>query len=197
LNAYEDYDEHEDDAPDLLIVLSPLKSLVKEGLAEARLLALVICHIAIEGYKEVSDNRFGEYWHSKRASGTVLNSLQSELTDNYAEMEALFKLNQYLLADENIASLPSPLSMKPIIDKFGESDKREWSTLFDESPSFVLDALNYLFAHDNPQDQILFDQVYIDWLGAGVLKSPDEYGVTERISHSSSEKEQWLWHYVN
>ena len=190
LNAYED------DAPDLLILLAPLKSLVKEGLVEARLLALVVCHITIEEYKEVSDNRFGEYWHGKRTSGTALSYLQSELADSYAEMEAFFKLNQYLLADENIASLPSPLLMKPIIDEFDDSDKREWSTLFDESPSLVLDALNYLFERDNPQDKILFDQVYMDWLGAGVLNSPGKYDVTEKISHSSSDKEQWLWHYV-
>jgi len=190
LEDLESYDELNNVA-----ILDSLKSLIDEGLCEAYLLAIIICAKVISAFKDNPDNRSGEYWYNKKSSGSTLNSLQSEVADNFVFIKSFIVLIKFALTEENILLLPRPLSIKPIVDRFEENKKQAWTTFYNDSPYDVLETLDFLYEFDDSINSANHNQAFMDWLACEIVLSPTRDNLAEKLNSCESDSEKWFWYY--
>jgi hypothetical protein len=178
-----------------VLILNSLRSLIDEGFGDASLLAIVICAEVISDSRENPDNRSGEYWYNKRLAGLKLNSLQDEVADHFSSMKGYFDLLKHVITHTQDLNLPSPIIIKPIADHFETDNKREWTTLFNDSPSDVLDALSFLYEYDDSINTDSYNQAILDWLASEVIISPSRNHLADKIDNCLTANEKWFWHY--
>lgn len=178
-----------------VLILSTLISLIDEGFGDASLLAIVICAQVISESQENPDNRSGEYWYNKRLAGVELNLLQEEVADHFSSMKSYFDLLKHVMTHTQDLNLPSPIIIKPIADHFEADNEREWTTLFNDSPYVVLEALDFLYEFDDSINPVSHNKALTDWLTCEVSLSPSRNSLAERLNYSESNSEKWFWHY--
>jgi hypothetical protein len=184
-----------DDELNNALILNSLKSLIDEGFGEASLLAIVICAQVISESQENPDNRSGEYWHNKRLAGVELNLLQEEVADHFSSLKSYFDLLKYVMTQTQDLNLPSPIKIKPIADHFEADNEREWTTLFNDSPYVVLEALDFLYELDDSINPVSHNKALKDWLTCNVSLFPSRNSIAERLNCCESNSEKWFWHY--
>jgi hypothetical protein len=135
-------------------------------------LAIVICAQVISESQENPDNRSGEYWHNKRLAGVELNLLQEEVADHFSSMKSYFDLLKHVMTHTQDFNLPSPIIIKPVADHFEADNEREWTTLFNDSPYVVLEALDFLYEFDDSINPVSHNKALTDWLTCEVSLSP-------------------------
>jgi hypothetical protein len=158
-------------------------------------LAIVICADVISDSRENPDNRSGEYWYKKRLAGVELNLLQKEVADHFSSMKSYFDLLKHVMTHTQDLNLPSPIIIKPIADHFEADNEREWTTLFNDSPYVVLEALDFLYEFDDSINPVSHNKALKDWLTCDVSLSPSRNSMAERLNCCESNSEKWFWHY--
>lgn len=176
-------------------VIFSLKLLIDEGSSEACFLAIVICTDVVSAYKEDPDNRSAEYWHNKRLVGAKLNELQEEVADNFVHVKDYSDLLHQMVSTNIAEGFLSPIAIKPISDYFDEQQEGAWTSLFNESPYMVLDALDFVFGYAESTRIDGLEKVYMDWLACYIVLDPSRAHLAEKVSNCATNSEKWFWYF--
>ncbi len=179
-------------------ILEGVKVLIESGDIQAKLIGLVLTTEVLAEYEENPDNRSGKYWHNKRLANDPLNGMQAEVADSYLHTQCYREFLDFLLSgifNKELPVLPSPSIINAVISKFDGNTKREWTTLFSESPYSVIEAIEFVQHYRDSGNKAVSPTLYMDWYKAEVVLHPYKEMLAEVIENAASHDEKWFWHY--
>lgn len=176
-------------------ILETLRSFVCSDNRDATLMGIVFAQRLLTKYKEVPDNRSGEYWYKKLLANNELSSMHRLAAEEYKDILPYQDFLEFLrskLDKSYELALPSPSIIKPICQQFDDGITRHWTHYFKYEYLEVADAFELYNEHASTT---VSPALRLDWLKAQAIIDPDEWTIFEIIEQSSESVEEWFWYY--
>ncbi|MFQ3249112.1 MAG: hypothetical protein ACI9O6_000916 [Glaciecola sp.] len=180
-------------------MLEALKAFVTSGSGDAVLLSLVFTTQIVNEYEEDPDNRSAEYWHKKLEANHELSGFQEEVAMGYEYIKPYCEFLEFLravISDSKSFVMPSPLSVKEVIQKFDDDVERHWTQYFSCEPDTVRDAFDYINSHNDSVEPIISESIYRDWYKAEAINFANRWLIAEIVDIASTDEEKWFWYCI-